>query len=113
MAESLIVIATLFILFLIWKRASFRFRENARLPMQWTFGGRVTWTAPRRIALAFIPVLAIVVLACALASSFLVEPRQGQEDAVVPAFGIMGAMFIGVYALHTRLIGWSLERSGK
>jgi hypothetical protein len=42
--------------------ANMRFRHELRLPIQCWLDGKVTWSAPRAVALAFIPVLATGVL---------------------------------------------------
>ena len=39
------------------------FSRVEQLPMQWTFSGTVTWTAPRNLALGFIPFTSTLVLA--------------------------------------------------
>ncbi|WP_137679985.1 hypothetical protein [Aurantiacibacter suaedae] len=94
------------------RRGNARFRDYARLPMQWGLHGQVNWTAPRALALSFIPVLAGVVLTSAFVASLAASPREGQEDAALPVFLILGGMFVGIFALHLRLIAWSLRRNG-
>jgi hypothetical protein len=44
----------------LWANREFNAYE--RLPMQWSLSGKVNWSAPRPLALAFTPVLAAFVL---------------------------------------------------
>ena len=48
-------------------RADASFHSEDRLPMQWGVTGEVTWSAPRRVALAFMPALS------------LFQPRHGHS----------------------------------
>jgi len=91
-------------------RANARFRDEDRLPMQWWLTGEVTWSAPRPLALAFIPALAIVVLAVFVVLSLTTKPRAGQEMLVFPSLIGLGATFIAVQLLHFWLIARSLRR---
>jgi hypothetical protein len=59
--------------------ANMRFRREFRLPMQWWLDGRVTWSAPRPVALAFIPVLATGAPRAVAVLSQTLPPRAGQE----------------------------------
>ena len=36
--------------------------KASELPMQWGWDGRINWTAPRRVALGFMPFLAALIL---------------------------------------------------
>jgi hypothetical protein len=85
-------------------RANARYRDQARLPMQWALNGSVNWTAPRRIALSFTPVLATCVLTAVVVSTLVFEPRRGQEGTVIPAVLFMAIMFVGVHAFHLWLV---------
>lgn len=60
----LFVIAAAFtaVLVAIAIAADRRLGERGNLPMQWTLAGRAIWSAPRRFALAFVPVIGIVIL---------------------------------------------------
>jgi len=62
--------------------ANTRFRRESRLPMQWWLDGRATWTAPRLVALAFIPVLATGAPRAVAVLSQTLPPRAGQEALV-------------------------------
>ena len=110
MVELSIAVSVVVILAVASIRADKRFRREERLPMQWSFAGEVNWTAPRRIALAFTPILAALVLG-AVAILILVsgEPRPGQEGFGPPVVLLTGLVFIGVHALHLRLIGRSVR----
>ena len=75
----LIACATMGALILMSMRADRRFSHRERLPMQWSFGGSVNWRAPRRVALALTPALALLCLLAAVVSTALLAPRPGQE----------------------------------
>ena len=61
---GMLVVSAVFVVILsaLAYRANIRFRNERRLPMQWGMTGAVNWSAPRFVALAFIPILAIGVL---------------------------------------------------
>jgi len=84
---ALVTIGSAFAAVMIWLalHANARFSGERRLPMQWWLNGEVTWYAPRRIALAFIPTLAIIVFALYVALSLTTKPRAGDEKLVIPA----------------------------
>lgn len=92
--------------------ANERFRDQMRLPMQWFLNGEVTWTAPRRFALAFIPGLAIPIIWATVALTIFVRPRPGQEGFEIPVTLFMGGIFLAVHFLHIRLINNHLKRNG-
>jgi len=75
-------------------------RHHARIPMQWNFRGRPTWTAPRAIGLAFTPVLAAIVLALGVARN---------EDG--PILLLVAAAFVAVHVIHLWLAARSLSDS--
>ena len=91
-------------------RANQRFREEARLPMQWGLNGAVNWFAPRRVALAVLPALAVVLLGFMTAASMTVAPRPGQEHLVLPVAIAMGATLVAVQLLHFWLIARTIGR---
>ena len=109
-----ILIAAFFVLILgglaLW--ANSRFRGEDRLPMQWWFTGEVTWSAPRPLALAFIPALAVCAFAAYALLAAKVPPRPGQESMMFPAFIGLGAMFVAVQLLHLWLVEKTLRRNG-
>ena len=105
-------IATVVILALCFAslKADRRFRNADRLPMQWSLAGEVNWTAPRRLALSFTPALASVILiAIALTILLSGHPRPGQEGLGVPIVLLVGLVFVGVHAMHLRLISRSIS----
>ena len=108
MAIAVITTATFVIMFL---RANHRFGDRGRLPMQWSLSGSVNWTAPRRIALAFIPVLGTLVVFATLALVTFLQPRPGQEGLRAPAMLFVSVTFVASYALHLWLIGRT-DRNG-
>ena len=91
-------------------RADARFRTEDRLPMQWWLTGEVTWSAPRRLALAFIPALAIASLSIFAVMSFTMKPRAGQEALVLPSLIGLGLTFIAIQLAHFWLITKTLRR---
>ena len=78
--------------------------------MQWWLTGDVTWSAPRVLALAFIPTLAISVLAINAALAVNLQPRPGQEGLVLPGLIGTGFLFLVVQRLHFWLIEKTLRR---
>lgn len=107
---TLVFIAALLFLALcgLARQANARFRREDRLPMQWWLNGDVTWSAPRAVALAFIPALALPIFACLI----LLPPRPGQEGVVLPALIVTGATLAAVQLLHFWLIQKTLGRKG-
>lgn len=91
-------------------RANSRFRHEDRLPMQWGLTGDVTWSAPRVLALAFIPALAISVLAINAALAVNLQPRPGQESMVLPGLIATGILFLVIQTLDFWLIEKTLRR---
>lgn len=74
-------------------RADRRLADRARLPMQWGPLGNLNWTAPRRSALATVPLLATVVIGLAL-----VRPESGL--ATPPAMLALLTGFVVVQAVY-------------
>ncbi|MBW6527500.1 hypothetical protein KZ813_11675 [Sphingomonas sp. RHCKR7] len=91
-------------------RADALFYSEERLPMQWWITGEVTWSAPRRLALAFMPALAIVLLGFVTIMALYVPARAGEEGLVLPTMIGMGATLIAMQLLHFWLIGKTLRR---
>lgn len=89
-------------------RANHRFKTERRLPMQWWLDGSVTWTAPRGLALAFMPVLAAV---CLVPIPFL-KPKAGQEGLVIPVIILTAIVLLAVHAFHLWLMQRTLQRRG-
>ena len=108
------LIALLFsmVIFGVALQANARFRRSDRLPMQWWLNGEVTWSAPRRVALAFIPALALSVYASMLVLALYVPIRPGQESMALPTFVGMGVMFLAIQRLHLWLVALTLRRGG-
>jgi len=91
-------------------RADLRFRNEDRLPMQWGFGGQVNWSAPRRFALALMPVLATAILGFFAVMALSVPARAGQEGLVLPVLLGMGVTFVVIQLFHFWLIARTLRR---
>ena len=100
-------------------RANARFREEKHLPMQWSislskpFPETVTWSAPRLLALGFMPALAIGVFALVNIIAMTQTPRPGQEWMIIPAVIFTGSALVATHALHLWLIGKTLHRGGR
>jgi hypothetical protein len=63
-----------------------------KLPMQWAVDGRVTWYAPRALALTFLPALAIVTLT-------VVSRLAGDEDIRIGLW-VASVSFVLGHALY-------------
>ena len=107
MAIALVAVALLAAMSL---RANRRFQMEPRLPMQWWLDGSVTWTAPRRVALAFTPVLAAICLAAVVALAIFVKPRAGQEHLVTPAILAVALVCLCVHAVHLWMMRRTVQR---
>lgn len=90
-------------------RADRRLPPADRLPMQWSLGGGVNWTAPRGLALAFIPALGTGVLALLVLSLIVLGPRPGQEGLAYPVLLFMGCLFLAIQGLHIGLAARTLR----
>ena len=77
--------------------------------MQWSMGGKANWTAPRRVALAFTPVLAGVILIFVSIFTTISEPRRGQEGFEVPVVLFIGLTFIAAHAFHLWLVNKTIH----
>jgi hypothetical protein len=90
-------------------KANRRLKPADRLPVQWSFAGEVNGTAPRRFALAFTPVMAALSL-CLVVTLVIFgsDPRSGHEGLATAVVLFVGAIFIGIHAMHLRLMARSL-----
>jgi hypothetical protein len=93
-------------------RANEVFRNEQRLPMQWWLNGQVTWSAPRALALAFVPILAVSVLTMYVYFALSIVPRSGQKNLMLPTLIFIGVMFVAIQLLHLWLIRKTLRRNG-
>lgn len=101
------------ILTLSARRANTRFRDESRLPMQWGITRAVNWSAPRPVALAVMPILAIGMLGFQVFMAMNVRPRAGQEGLVLPVLVGTGVMLIAIQLLHFWLIDRTLRRNDR
>lgn len=110
---GMLVVSAIFVVILsaLACRANIRFRNESRLPMQWGITGAVNWSAPRSVALAFIPILAIGVLGFQVFMALNVPARAGQEALVFPVLVGTGVTLVAVQLLHLWLIEWTLRRN--
>lgn len=81
--------------------ANRRFREFKRLPMQWGVSGQVNWTAPRALALAFVPVLYLL-----LSGVLILAARSDPEKFTVKSVGIVLIALIAAQIFHL----WMIDR---
>lgn len=112
MFQALIALIAVCVLVAMSVRANHRFGDIERLPMQWFLDGSVTWTAPRALALAFTPILAAIVLTGTAILTAYAKARPSQEGFEIPVMLFVAITFIGVHALHLRLIARSLDERG-
>ena len=110
MLKALIALGTGALLVTLARRADARLPPAERLPMQWSLTGSVNWTAPRRIALAAVPVLGTLALAAVAFHMEFSAPRADKEGQEVPAMLALAAAAVGSYLLHLKLIAWTLRR---
>ena len=110
---GMLIVSTVFVVTLIALacRADIRFRSESRLPMQWGITGAVNWSAPRAIALAFIPVLATGILGFQVVMAMNVAPRAGQEGLVFPVLVGTGAILVAIQLFHFWLIERTIRRN--
>ena len=92
--------------------ANRKFRQQQRLPMQWSLSGTVNWTAPRPLALAFTPCLAAVIIPSVVITMFVTKPRPGQEGFEVPVVVIMCLILVAAHAFHLWLINRTVRADG-
>lgn len=110
MIELLFIVGVVAALAVISLWADRRFRSLERLPMQWSVTGTVNWTAPRRLALAFTPAFAALVLGAVAVPILLgVKPRPGDEHLVLPILLASGFGFLLFHGLHLWLISRTLR----
>jgi len=88
-------------------RAEHRLRHRARLPMQWGLNGRPTWTAPRRLALTLVPMLAGSPLFVTTALLIVSPDRANLPDEAMPI--VQGVMALVGLAIHAGYL-WGLGR---
>src|SRR6476619_5668660 len=111
MVQACISALTICILAVMSIRANNRFKNEDRLPMQWSLDKSVNWTAPRPLALALTPGLAAIVLSATVMLTISAKPRPGQEGLEVPMILFVALVFIAAHALHLWLIERSLHSS--
>lgn len=112
MGVAIVSVIVVVALALLARRAEARLPGAARLPMQWGVTGRVTWTAPRRLALAFMPVTAGVLMGFVTILTMTVPPRAGQEGLVLPVAVAMGVTLVAAQLFHVWLIARTLRGGG-
>ncbi len=81
--------------------------------MQWWFTGEVTWYAPRPIALALVPALAISIFVSMIILSLNGRTRPGQAGLILPALIGIGITVLVIQLLHFWLIEKTLHRNSR
>ncbi len=109
MVIGIVSIAFVVVICILAYRANARFRDEARLPMQWGMTENVNWSAPRPVVLAFMPVLAAALLGFITVMAMTVPPRPGQEHLLLPASLVMGAALVVAQLFHFWLIDRTLR----
>lgn len=112
MVQACIALLTVVALAFMSLRANQRFAREPRLPMQWSISGSVNWTAPRLLALAFMPVLGAIILTAATIATITMTPRPGQEGFEIPVIIFMSLGLVAAHALHLWLIRRTLKADG-
>jgi hypothetical protein len=90
MAILVVPVATCVALILISVVAAVLLPANARLPMQWNQTGKPIWYASKLLAIGFIPALAIVVFAAALAPIYF---------SGAPSIPLLDLVLIGIASI--------------
>lgn len=111
MTEIAVTLLTLATLIAMSVRYDRRRGGTARLPMQWSSPGRVNWTAPRRVALAFTPVLAVVVLVAIQVTAHMAPRKSGPDGSVLPVLLSAALLLVVAHAIHLRLCDRTLNRT--
>jgi hypothetical protein len=111
MAQLVIAFVGIAVLFFMSRWANGRYRAHDRLPMQLGMDGAATWTAPRPMALLFMPMLGALLLTAAVIGTFVAEPRAGQEGLEGPVVLMLALGLVGVHAFHLWIIDRLLRNS--
>lgn len=85
-----------------------RLGDRGDLPMQWTLGGHATWSAPRRFALAFVPLIGIVILFGIAFGENGDSTGDGRASRDVQA--VIGVALVAGQLLHLYLVRRLLAR---
>ncbi len=112
MVQAFIALIAMIVLVVMSRRANRRFAQESRLPMQWSLAGSVNWTAPRALALAFMPLLGAIILTATTVATITMTPRPGQEGLEASVIIVMSIGLVAMHALHIRLIRRTLRSSG-
>lgn len=107
------IVAALIIFFMVGISfaANSRFKAYERIPMQWSLSGRVNWTAPRGVALAFFPGLAVLTAAALATVAETSSPRPGQEGEAAFAVPLVVAVLLGIQCVHLLIASRTLRSS--
>jgi hypothetical protein len=77
--------------------------DSRAVPMQWSLSGKVNWAAPRALAFASIPMLAIALM------TVLAATRAGHGRNI----GLVGILLFASQAMHIALVSrWSKRQRG-
>lgn len=89
--------------------ANSRFKAHDLLPMQWSLTGKVNWSAPRPLALAFFPGLAVLTAIGILVVGSRYAPRPGQEREAAYAIPVVMILLLLIQCVHLFFAGRTLR----
>jgi uncharacterized membrane protein len=92
-----IAAATVLLLVILSLIADLRFQSLRKIPMHWGLDGKPTWSAPRVLGLAFMPLLATIVLAA-------VAVQTAMLPTGTTVILLISLVFVAVHLLHLWLI---------
>jgi hypothetical protein len=110
MLDITTIVITIVLLVELSRRANRRWSDEPYLPMQWSLDGRVNWSAPRPLALAFMPVLATVCLIGIGALLLFATPGHHQGDVGSATLALCATGLVCIHLLHMWLIGKTIAR---
>jgi hypothetical protein len=94
MAHLLVPAAAWIAMIVLSAIVAFRLPANARLPMQWGPAGKPTWTAPTWFAIAFTPILALIVYTATIFAGTIAGASVGE------ILSLQGLLFLLFHAAH-------------
>ncbi len=101
-----LVLLSMIVLIGLSLRANQSLPPSDKLPMQWGFDGRPTWSVSRKIALIFTPSLYLMT---ALPIAFLLPLQWGPDvAAMLGALTFVAAGFVSAHIFHI----WLIRRDG-
>lgn len=84
--------------------------RTARVPMQWGFGGKPTWYAPRLVGLWWSPALAVFVRLLILAAATYTPDKVHHADLGLTLFSVILAI---LHAVHLMAVARWAANAGR